>query len=71
MASCVNLRDMRAVRVQKGLFRKRAAEKRKTREEDERMLRSGKKNRRQLRLENGLFSGVKVRLVLEKAKALC
>ena len=62
---------MRAVRVQKGLFRKRAAEKRKTREADERALRSGKKNRQQLRLENGLFSGVKVRLVLEKAKALC
>jgi hypothetical protein len=63
--------DMKGARVEKGLFEKRAAEKRKSRKADERALKSGKKSREQLRMENGLFSGVKVRLVLEKAKALC
>jgi hypothetical protein len=62
---------MKGVRVEKGLFERRAAEKRKSRQEDERALRAGTKSREQLRQENGLFSGVKVRLVLEKAKALC
>jgi hypothetical protein len=62
---------MKAVRVAKGLFEKRAAEKRKSRRADETALNAGKKSPEQLRQENGLFSGVKVRLVLEKAKALC
>jgi len=62
---------MKGVRAKKGLFEKRAAEKRKSRRADERALKAGKKSREQLRQENGLFSGVKVRLVLEKAKALC
>jgi hypothetical protein len=62
---------MKGVRIEKGLFEKRAAAKRKSRKADARALESGKKSRAQLRLENGLFSGVKVRLVLEKAKALC
>ncbi len=71
MTGCVRFKDMKGVRVEKGLFEKRAAEKRKSRKADERALKSGKKSREQLRMENGLFSGVKVRLVLEKAKALC
>jgi hypothetical protein len=62
---------MKVERVEKGLFQKRAAEKRKSRQRDERALRAGEKSREQLRQENGLFSGVRVRLVLEKAKALC
>ena len=62
---------MKGVRIEKGLFEKRAAAKRKSRSADARALESGKKSRAQLRLENGLFSGVKGRLVLEKAKALC
>ena len=72
MTGCVRfIGTMKGVRVEKGLSRKRAAEKRKSRKADERALKSGKKSREQLRMENGLFSGVKVRLVLEKAKALC
>jgi len=62
---------MKGVRVEKNLFAKRAAEKAKSRRADARALASGKKSREQLRQENGLFSGMKVRLVLEKAKALC
>jgi hypothetical protein len=42
-----------------------------SREADERALRSGKKSREQLRMENGLFSDVKVRVEFERAKALC
>ncbi len=62
---------MKVERDSKRFFEKRAAEKRKSRQADERALKAGKKSREQLRQENGLFSGVKVRLVLEKAKALC
>jgi hypothetical protein len=62
---------MKGVRIEKGQFEKRAAAKRKSRSADSRALELGKKSREQLRLENGLFSGVKVRLVLERAKALC
>jgi hypothetical protein len=62
---------MKGVRIEKGLFERRSAEKRKSRKADARALALGKKSRGQLRLENGLFSGVRVRLVLEKAKALC
>jgi hypothetical protein len=49
---------MKGVRIEKGLFEKRAAAKGKSRSADARALESGKKNRAQLRLENGLFSGV-------------
>ena len=59
------------VRVEKGLCERRKAEKQRSRDEDQRALQSGQKSQEQLRQENGLFSGVKVRLVLEKAKALC
>ncbi len=62
---------MKGVRIEKRLFESRSAEKRKSRKADARALELGKKSRGQLRLENGLISGVKVRLVLEKAKALC
>ena len=62
---------MKGVRIDKGLSERRSAEKRKSRKADARALELGKKSRGQLRLENGLFSGVKVRLVLEKVKALC
>ncbi len=61
---------MRRVRVEKGLFEKRAAEKRMSRKADERALKSGKKSPEQLRLENGLFSGMKVHVEFDKAKAL-
>lgn len=62
---------MKVVRREKGLFERRAAEKRKSRQADERALKAGKKSRDQLRQENGLFSGMKVRVELDKAKALC
>jgi len=62
---------MKGVHIEKGLFERRSADKRKSRKADAQALELGKKSRGQLRLENGLFSGVKVRLVLEKAKALC
>ena len=62
---------MNGVQIEKGLFERRSAEKRKSRKADARALELGKKSQGQLRLDNGLFSGVRVRLVLEKAKALC
>ena len=62
---------MKGVRIEKGLFERRSAEKRTSRKADARALELGKKSRGQLRLEDGLFSGVKVRIVLKKAKALC
>jgi hypothetical protein len=62
---------MKGVPIEKGLFEKRAAAERNSRKADARALELGKKSREQLRQENGLFSGVKVRLVLEKAKPLC
>jgi hypothetical protein len=61
---------MKVLRIEKGLFARRAAEKAKSRKADARALKAGKKSRAQLRQENGLFSGVKVRLVLAKARAL-
>jgi len=63
--------DMKGARMEKGLFGRRAAEKAKSRKADARAPKSGKKSAAGLRRENGLFSGVKVRIVLEKAKALC
>jgi hypothetical protein len=62
---------MKVVRVEKGLFQKRAAEKRKSRQADERALKSGKKSREQLQRENAHFAGMKVRIEFERAKALC
>ena len=62
---------MKGVQIEKGLFERRSAEKRKSRKADARALELGKESQGQLRLDNGLFSGVRVRLVLEKAKALC
>jgi len=59
------------VRVEKGLFERRKAEKQKARDDDQRALESGQKSREQLRQENGLFSGVKVRVEFDRAKALC
>jgi hypothetical protein len=64
-------RSKRLVRVEKGLFERRKAEKQRSRDEDQRALESGQKSREQLRQENGLFSGVKVRVEFDKAKALC
>jgi hypothetical protein len=53
MSGGVTLDGMEGVRVEKALFEKRAAEKRKSREGDERALRSGKKSREQLRKRTG------------------
>jgi hypothetical protein len=64
-------KSKRLVRVEKGLFELRKAEKQRSRDEDQRALESGQKSREQLRQENGLFSGVKVRVEFDKAKALC
>jgi hypothetical protein len=64
-------RSKRLVRVEKGLFERRKAEKQRSRDEDQRALESGQKSREQLRQESGLFSGVKVRVEFDKAKALC
>jgi hypothetical protein len=57
---------MKGVPFEKGPFEKRAAEKRRSREADERSLRSGKNSREQLRMKNGLFSGVKVRVEFDQ-----
>lgn len=64
-------KSKRQVRVEKGLFERRKAEKQRSRDEDRRALESGQKSQEQLRRENGLFSGVKVRVEFDKAKALC
>jgi hypothetical protein len=64
-------KSKRLVRVEKGLFERRKAEKQRSRDEDQRALESGQKSREQLRQESGLFSGVKVRVEFDKAKALC
>jgi hypothetical protein len=62
---------MKSVRVEKGLFEKRAAEKRKSRLADERALKAGKKSREQLQRESAHFAGMKVRIEFERANALC
>jgi hypothetical protein len=64
-------KSKRRVRVEQGLFERRKAEKQRSRDEDQRALESGQKSREQLRQENGLFSGVRLRVELDKAKALC
>ena len=61
---------MKGVRVEKALFEKRAAEKRKGREDLSRALASGKVSRAKLQRKNAHFVGMKVRLELARAKAL-
>ena len=61
---------MKGAKVERSLFERRAAEKAVSRKADARALASGQVSAAKLRRENGLFSGVKVRIVLEKAKAL-
>jgi len=56
--------------VSKKHFEKRAAEKRKSRGDPSRALASGKVSRAKLQRKNAHFVGMKVRLELEKAKAL-
>jgi hypothetical protein len=56
--------------AEKGLFERRKAEKQRSRDEDRRALESGQKSREQLRRENALFAGMKVRIDLDRAKAL-
>jgi len=58
------------VRVEKGLFERRKAEKQRSLDGDRRALESGQKSREQLRQESGLFSGMKVRVEFDKARAL-
>jgi len=62
---------MKGVRIEKGLFGRRAAEKAKSRKADARALKSGKKSPEQLQRENAHFAGMKVRIEFERAKALC
>jgi hypothetical protein len=61
---------MKAERVSKAHFEKRAAQKRKSREKLSRALASGKVSRAKLQRKNAHFVGMKVRLELERAKAL-
>ena len=61
---------MKVERVLKGYFEKRAAEKRKSRKELLRALASGKVSRAKLQRKNAHFVGMKVRLELDRAKAL-
>ncbi|MEI7706377.1 MAG: hypothetical protein WCK73_17465 [Deltaproteobacteria bacterium] len=58
------------VQAEKGLFERRKAEKQRSRDEDRRALGSGQKSREQLQQENSLFAGMKVRIDLDRAKAL-
>jgi hypothetical protein len=52
------------------LFERRKAEKQRSRDEDRRALESGQKSPEQLQRENALFTGMKVRIELDRAKAL-
>jgi hypothetical protein len=61
---------MKVERVSKAFFEKRAAEKRKHRQALSRALASGKVSRVELQRKNARFVGMKVRLELERAKAL-
>jgi len=63
--------SMKVERVSKAFFEKRAAEKRKHRQELSRALASSKVSRAKLQRKNARFVGMKVRLELKKAKALC
>ena len=61
---------MKVERVSKGYFEKRSAEKRKSRKDLSRALASGKVSRAKLQRKNAHFVGMKVRLELDRAKAL-
>jgi len=61
---------MKVERVSKAFFEKRAAEKRKHRQELSRSLASGKVSRVELQRKNTHFVGMKVRLELDRAKSL-
>jgi hypothetical protein len=61
---------MRVERVSKAFFEKRAAEQRKHRQELSQALASGKVSRAELQRKNAHFVGMKVRLELDRAKAL-
>lgn len=61
---------MKVERVSKAFFEKRAAEKRKHRQELSRALASGKVSRAELQREKAHFVGMNVRLELHRAKAL-
>jgi len=61
---------MNVERVSKVFFERRAARKRKDRQELSRVLASGKVSRAELQRKNSHFVGMKVRLELERAKAL-
>jgi hypothetical protein len=61
---------MKVERVSKVFFERRAAKKRKDRQELSRALASGKVSRAELQRKNAHFVGMKVRLELERAKAL-
>jgi hypothetical protein len=61
---------MKVERASKGHFEKRAAEKRKSRKELSRALAGGKVSRAKLQRKNAHFVGMKVRLELDRAKAL-
>lgn len=58
------------VQIEKGLFERRKAEKQKARDDDQRALETGQVTAEELRQKNGLFTGMKVRLELHKAKKL-
>jgi hypothetical protein len=62
---------MKREHIQKGLHEGRAAEKRKSREADARALAAHRKSRAQMKRENSLSSGVKVRVDLAGAKSFC
>jgi len=63
-------KSKKRVRVEKGLFERRKAEKQKARDDDQRALASGKVSRAELQRKNAHFVGMKVRLELDRAKAL-
>ena len=63
-------KSKKLVRVEKGLFERRKAEKQKARDEDQRALESGRVSRSELQLKNAHFVGMKVRLELGRAKDL-
>lgn len=63
-------KSKKRVQVEKGLFERRKAEKQRARDEDRRALESGEVSRDELQRRNAHFVGMKVRLELDRAKAL-
>lgn len=63
-------KSKKRVQVEKGLFERRKAKKQKARDEDQRALELGKVSRAELQRRNAHFVGMKVRLELDRAKAL-